>query len=107
MLKYLQRRRASLAAQTLKNLSAMWETQVRSPDQEYSPEKEMLIHSSILAWRIPWRDWWATIHGDTLTTETKGVDPERRVEFHQLQQCIGSHSSFAPPPPHLKVELRE
>ena len=46
------------------------------------------------------RDWWATIHGDTLSTEEpKGVDPESRVELHQLQQCICSHASFAPPPP--------
>ena len=40
-------------AQTVKNLPAMQETQVRSPDQEDLLEKEMATHSSILAWRIP------------------------------------------------------
>ena len=28
--------------------------QIRSLDQEDPLEKEMVIHSSILAWRIPW-----------------------------------------------------
>ena len=36
-------------AQTVKNLPAMQETQVRSPDQEDLLEKEMATHSSILA----------------------------------------------------------
>ena len=30
------------------------ETRIRSLGQEYSLEKEMATHSSILAWRIPW-----------------------------------------------------
>jgi len=34
----------------------MWETQVRSLGQEDPLEKEMATHSSILAWRIPWRE---------------------------------------------------
>ena len=41
-------------AQTVKNLPAMHETRVRSLGQEYPLEKEMAIHSSILAWRILW-----------------------------------------------------
>ena len=45
---------ASLVAQRLKRLPAMQETWVRSLGQEYSLEKEMETHSSILAWRIPW-----------------------------------------------------
>ena len=40
----------------VKNPLAMWETQVRSLDQEDPLEKEMATHSSILAWRIPWTD---------------------------------------------------
>ena len=39
--------------QTVKNLLAMWETQVQSLDQEDPLEKGMATHSSILAWRIP------------------------------------------------------
>jgi len=40
-------------AQMVKNLPAMWATQVRSLGQEDPLEKGMAIHSSILAWRIP------------------------------------------------------
>ena len=37
-------------------LPAMWETQVRSLAQEDSLEKEMVTHSSTLAWKIPWTE---------------------------------------------------
>ena len=47
---------ASLVAQRIKCLPAMQETQVRSLGQEDPLEKEMAIHSSILAWRIPWKE---------------------------------------------------
>ena len=45
-------------------MPAMWETWVRSLDQEDPLEKEMATHSSILAWSIPWTGgaWWATVH---------------------------------------------
>ena len=46
--------RASLIAQSVKNLPTMQETQVRFLGLEDSLEKEMAINSSILAWRIPW-----------------------------------------------------
>ena len=46
--------RSSLVNQSVKTLSAMWETQVQSLGQEDPLEKEMATHSSILAWRIPW-----------------------------------------------------
>ena len=38
----------------VKSLPVMWETQVRSLGWEDPLEKEMAIHSSIPAWRIPW-----------------------------------------------------
>ena len=44
----------SLVAQTIKQLPAMRETQVRSLGREDSLENEMATHSSILAWKIPW-----------------------------------------------------
>ena len=47
---------ASLVAQRLKCLPPMWETQVRSLGWEDPLEKEMAIHSGILAWRIPWME---------------------------------------------------
>ena len=37
----------------VKNLPIKQEMQVQSLGQEYSLEKEMAIHSSILAWEIP------------------------------------------------------
>ena len=43
-------------AQKVKNLLAMQETRVRSLGQEDPLEKGMAIHSSILAWRIPWTE---------------------------------------------------
>ena len=46
---------ASLVAQMVKNLPAMWETWVRSLGQEDPLEEGMATHSSILAWRIPWQ----------------------------------------------------
>ena len=45
---------APLVAQMVKNLPAMWETQVRSLGQEDPLEKRMATHSSIFPWRIPW-----------------------------------------------------
>ena len=48
--------RASLVAQKVKHLLAMWETHVRSLGWEDPLEKEMTTHSSILAWRIPWTE---------------------------------------------------
>ena len=40
----------------VKNLPAMWETQVQSLGWEDPLEKGMATHSSILAWRIPWTE---------------------------------------------------
>ena len=42
-----------LVAESVKNLPAMQETQVRFLGQEDSLEKGMATHSSILYWRIP------------------------------------------------------
>ena len=47
---------ASLVAQMIKNLPAVWETWVQSLGQEDPLEKRMATHSSTLAWRIPWTE---------------------------------------------------
>ena len=47
---------ASLVAQRLKRSPARQETWVQSLGREDPLEKEMAIHSSILAWRIPWME---------------------------------------------------
>ena len=43
-------------AQTVKRLLIMWETWVQSLGREDLLEKEMVTHSSILAWKIPWTE---------------------------------------------------
>ena len=48
--------RSFLVAQLVKNPPAMQEIWVQSLDWEDPLEKEMAIHSSILAWRIPWTE---------------------------------------------------
>ena len=52
---------ASLVAQLVKNPPAIWKTWVRSLGWEDPLEKGKAIHSSILAWRIPW----TIVHGVT------------------------------------------
>ena len=46
----------SLVAQTLKNLPAMWETEVWSLGREDPLKKGLGTQSSILAWKIPWTE---------------------------------------------------
>ena len=48
--------RAFLITQSVKNLPAVQETQVRFLGQENPLEKEMATHSSILAFRISWTE---------------------------------------------------
>ena len=45
---------ASLVAQLVKNLPAMWEIWVQSLGWKDHLDKGKATHSSILAWRIPW-----------------------------------------------------
>ena len=57
-LKYpsVQVKGASLVVQTVKRLSTMRKTRVRSLGREDPLEKEMAIHSSTIAWKIPWTE---------------------------------------------------
>ena len=48
--------KASLIAQSVKNLLIVQGTWVQSLGQEDPLEKEMATHSSILAWKIPWTE---------------------------------------------------
>ena len=47
---------ASLVAQRVEHLPAMRETRVQSLGREVPLEKEMAIHSSTIAWKIPWTE---------------------------------------------------
>ena len=53
MVRTKQEMGASLVAQLVKNLPAMQETWVRFLSSEDPLEKEMVTHSSTLAWKIP------------------------------------------------------
>ena len=57
--------RASLVAQTVKNLPVMQGTWVLSLGQEEPLEKVMAPHPSTLAWKNPMDRgaWWAAVHG--------------------------------------------
>ena len=48
--------KASLLAQVVKKVPAMWETQVRSLGEEDPLEKGIATHCCILSWRIPWTE---------------------------------------------------
>ena len=58
---------ASLVAQTVKTVSAMWETWVRSLGWEDRLEEGMATHSSVLDWRISMDRgaWRAAVRGVT------------------------------------------
>ena len=68
--------KASLVAQTVKNLPAMQETLVWSLGWEDAMEKRMATHSSILAWRIPQTEepaglqsiWLQSVRADWMTS---------------------------------------
>ena len=45
-----------MVTQTVKCLSTMWETWVQSLGREDPLKKEMAIHSSTIAWKIPWME---------------------------------------------------
>ena len=58
--------------QWVENPPAMQEIWVQSLGGKDPLEEGMATHSSILAWRIPYRGaWWATVHGvaESDTTE--------------------------------------
>ena len=55
----------------VKNQPAKQQTRIQSLSQENSLEEEMATHSTILAWKIPWRGAWrATIRGVTESAMT-------------------------------------
>ena len=114
--------RTSLVAQMVKNLPAMWETQVWSLGWEVSLEKGLVIHLSILAWKIPWteepgrlqpmgsqrvRHYWATFTHLLTHSHSCHQDPHQSDAFTTINEptstpyfhseslvCIRDHSWF-------------
>ena len=80
-------------AQTVKCLSTMRETWVLSLDREDPLEKEMAIHSSTIAWKIPWTEEpgrlhspWGRKESDTTEQLHFTIDFEARGD-HGLHVC--------------------
>ena len=70
-----------MVAQTVKNLPAMQETQVRPQSQEDPLEKGMAAHSSILTWEIPWTEK----PGRLQTMGSKRVGHDLATKQHYVQ----------------------
>jgi len=65
---------AFLVAQMVKNLPAIWKTQVQSVGPEDSLEKGMATHSIIIAWRIPWTEEPGGLESMGLQSQTRLSD---------------------------------
>ena len=65
----------------------MW---VQFLGQEHPLEKEMAIHSSILAWEIPWTEEpdWATVHGVAKRVEHDLVTKQQRWRCRLREQTV-------------------
>ena len=65
----------------------MW---VQFLGQEHPLEKEMAIHSSILAWEIPWTEepGWATVHGVAKRVEHDLVTKQQRWRCRLREQTV-------------------
>ena len=73
--------------QTVKNMPAVGEIQVRSLGWEDSLEKGVATHSSILVWRIPW-------------TEELGKATVERVTESDTTERLSLHTQRVKPPVH-------
>ena len=67
-------------------------TWVRSLGWEYSLEKEMATHSSILAWKIPWTEgiWQATVHKVTKSQTWLNTHTHTHTHIHTPLCQVGS-----------------
>ena len=73
-------------AQMVKRLSTMWETWVQSLGRQDPLEKEMAIHSSTLAWKIPWTEEPGRLH--TVHGVAKSQTRLSNFTSHIIQNCI-------------------
>ena len=81
-------------AQTVKHLPAMRETQVRFLGWEDPLEKEMAIHSSTLAWEIPWMEERGRLQSmGSLKVRIRLSDFTFTFHFHALEKEMATHSS--------------
>ena len=96
--------RASLVAQMVKRLPATRETQIRSLVREDPLEKEMAIHSSTLAWKIPWTE--EPDGPQSMGSQRVGHDWATSFSFH-LKRLRGNLPGYSTgDPTHDKVMRR-
>ena len=81
--------RASLIAQSVKNLPAMQEIQVWFLAQEDHLENGKATHFSILAWRIPWIEEPSKLQSMGLqeSERTEQLNHHRHQASYKCQQC--------------------
>ena len=90
----------SLVAQMVKCLSTMWKTWVRPLGWEDPLEKEMAVHSSTVAWKIPWTEKpvgyspWGRKESDT--TERLHFTSLQTFKVHLPSSSSYPVSSFIP-----------
>ena len=77
-------------AELVKCLFTMRETRVRSLGQEDPLEKEMAIHSSTIAWKIPWTEELARLQ----STGLQRVGATERLHFTSLHFTSLRHKGF-------------
>ena len=81
-------------AQTVKPLSTMWEMWVQSLGQEDTLEKEMAIHSSNIAWKIPWTEELCRLQSMGSQSQTRLSGFIFTFHFHALEKEMATHSSI-------------
>ena len=84
----------SLVAQLVKRLSTMREAQVRALGWEDPLEKEMAIHSSTIAWKIPWTEEPGRLQSMGLQGRTRLSDFTFTFHFHALEKEMATHSTI-------------
>ena len=89
--------RASLEAQMIRNLPAMWETQVWSMGWEDPLEEGMATHSRILAWRIPGTEEPAELQSVGLQKVRHDWATNTHTELYCFMQCTHIFASFSFP----------
>ena len=75
-----------LVAQTVKRLSTMQETRVQSLGQEDPLEKETAIHSSTIAWKIPWTEELGRLQ----SMGSQKLDTTERLHFTSRRDSEGT-----------------
>ena len=85
----------SLVARMVKNLPAMWETQVWALGWEDPLEKGMATHSSTLAWRIPWTEETGELHCGSIS-HTSTINTVLSTIHHGSNSATDSTSREEP-----------